>query len=148
MTDSTPRLPDTFAGSISEGTLNTRHLVPRYCEVISYVWPTHPTVERYSVLGAALDIIGQFTGDEAKDVADLLGVWECSAMQELCNDMFDALNDIAPEGTYFSSSEGDGASFGFWAIECELCGHPSLSHTRSDDGERCVECDCEGYDNA
>ncbi len=57
MTDSTPRLPDSFAGSISEGTLNTRHLVPRYCEVISYVWPTHPTVERYKVLGAALDII-------------------------------------------------------------------------------------------
>jgi len=32
----------------------------------------------------------------------------------LCQTLCDALNTIAPLGTYFGSSEGDGACFGFW----------------------------------
>ena len=35
----------------------------------------------------------------------------------LNEDIWNLLNDIAPEFSYFSSSEGDGASFGFWTNE-------------------------------
>lgn len=28
--------------------------------------------------------------------------------------LFDLMNDIAPEGSYFGASEGDGSCFGFW----------------------------------
>lgn len=127
MTD-TPRLPANFAGSISEGTLNARHLVPRYAEVLAYCWPTHELVERYRVLGAALQVVAEFTRDEPRDVADLLGVWECESMGYLLEGLFDALCEVAPEGTYFGASEGDGASFGFWPIDDEDEDEPDEAH--------------------
>lgn len=34
-------------------------------------------------------------------------------------DIFDLLNEIAPENTIFSAHEGDGSLFGFWIIETE-----------------------------
>ena len=34
--------------------------------------------------------------------------------EDVLADMFDALNDIAPEGTHFGAHPGDGADFGFW----------------------------------
>jgi hypothetical protein len=33
--------------------------------------------------------------------------------------VFDALNNVSPQGFYFGASEGDGACFGFWKAEEE-----------------------------
>jgi hypothetical protein len=38
----------------------------------------------------------------------------------LNEDLFNLLNEIAPEGCYFGSHEGDGSCFGFWFCEQEL----------------------------
>jgi len=40
---------------------------------------------------------------------------ECACL--LNEDVFDALNEAAPEGYWFGASEGDGACFGFWKCE-------------------------------
>lgn len=37
----------------------------------------------------------------------------------LLADLFDALNQVAPEGCYFGPSEGDGTDFSFWATKEE-----------------------------
>lgn len=42
----------------------------------------------------------------------------------IVDELFDLLNEIAPEGTYFGASEGDGADFGFWTVE-ESCKNES-----------------------
>ena len=36
------------------------------------------------------------------------------AASELTHDLFDALNDIAPDNHYFGAIEGDGSDYGFW----------------------------------
>lgn len=35
---------------------------------------------------------------------------------DVINDVFDVLNEYAPEGYYFGTLEGDGACFGFWPL--------------------------------
>lgn len=136
MSDS-PRLPAAYEGSISEGTMNPRHLVPRFVAVLESVQPRHERVEEYRVLWAAVQIIGQFTRDEPSDVADLLGLWESEQMGYLLEGLFDALNDVAPSGCSFGSSEGDGASYGFWRYE-----HPDTDDCPDDECSECGERDC------
>lgn len=41
---------------------------------------------------------------------------EEEASELLNEDIFNYLNDLAPDGYCFSSHEGDGACYGFWAV--------------------------------
>ncbi len=36
---------------------------------------------------------------------------------DLNDDLWDKMNDVAPEGEYFGAHPGDGASYGFWKSE-------------------------------
>jgi hypothetical protein len=141
-------LPASFIGSISEGTMRTEDLLPRFLNVLAQAEPEHSAVVEMRNVYAAATTLSESEGHiSPDDVLDLVGFWDSEHTSYLLNeDVFNALNEVAPEGTYFGSSEGDGASYGFWYSDCSDCGHSSEDHTRSDNGERCSECDCGEYD--
>jgi hypothetical protein len=80
-------------GTVSYGTLRPEDLIPVF-------------VNELRRLGhAATHFDAEWLVENPEDAAWLLA------------DLFDALNDVAPDGTYFGAHEGDGADFGFWRSE-------------------------------
>ena len=63
--------------------------------------------------------------------------WRSEDCSYLISDiLFEELNALAPEGYYFSCSDGDGACFGFWkSFTCPNCGRETF-----EDGE-CSHCE-------
>jgi len=45
--------------------------------------------------------------------------WDSEECADVLNDLFDRLNECAPEGYYFGAHPGDGSDFGFWEIDEE-----------------------------
>jgi len=66
----------------------------------------------------------------------------------LAEDLWNAMDDIAPEGCYFGASEGDGTDYGFWRtsedINCPECGAEFNEDDgyEASDGEMCCSDDC------
>src|ERR1700677_4439518 len=91
-------------GSIISATLREQDLIPAFEGVldIAGVEYDRPASVDKLLLDQAL------TDDEMEEVGFYLN-----------ETMFDLLNEIAPEGTYFGSHPGDGADFGFWEDEAE-----------------------------
>jgi len=119
-----PQLPDRFAGSISEGTLNPKHLIPRFVAILEQADPGHALVTEWRQVEGACRVLADYLRyDGAIDVADTLNLFESESVQWTLEGLFDALNEVAPAGTTFGASEGDGASFGFWRdLTCPECG--------------------------
>lgn len=66
------------------------------------------------------DLISAF-GPVLRDLAPAkwasLVVHQSSDLQEFVIKLIDTLDDLAPEGYYFGTIEGDGSDFGFWKEE-------------------------------
>jgi hypothetical protein len=112
------RLPQSYAGSISEGTLLTRDLLMRFMNVLQQADPSIECVREFKRVWDAATTLSTFTTleyDTAECVLEAIGFWDSAQAQWMLNEQaFDALNEVAPEGCFFGASEGDGASFGFW----------------------------------
>lgn len=94
--------------SVSHATLNPEHLIPAFTSFIFGDLKLSYDVVPYNVCILRLDVIH----DRIDYDSDYSQEW---AME----DLFDFLNTIAPEGTYFGSHLGDGSDFGFWEFEEE-----------------------------
>lgn len=93
---------------ISNGTLRAEDLLPRFMGILKDYAPEkfNEFIKGYPELDGwedFLDADWRIISDDTKMNAS--------------DELFGLLNDIAPEGTMFSSTEGDGADFGFWTVE-------------------------------
>jgi hypothetical protein len=91
-----------WIGSVISATLREQDLIPAFEGVldIADVEYDRPASVDKLLLSQAL------TDEEMEEVGFYLN-----------ETLFDLLNEIAPEGTFFGSHPGDGTDFGFWENE-------------------------------
>ena len=91
-----------WIGSVISATLREQDLIPAFEGVLDIAG------EEYDRPPAVDNLLSEqpLTDDEMEEVGFYLN-----------ETLFDLLNEIAPEGTFFGSHPGDGADFGFWESE-------------------------------
>jgi hypothetical protein len=103
---------------VSCDTLRSEDLLGKFCATLANFDGYVRTANRLQRKGnAALRTMARIERKIGYTNAVLNERWQ-QANDELSwivnEDLFDALNEAAPAGYYFSSQEGDGACFGFW----------------------------------
>jgi len=93
-------------GTCIEGTFRPQDLLPAFVNLIDFVAPA--VSAQIMVNGGA---IPAYAGED-----DDHPWWESEDCQFCIEEMFDTLNDYAPEGYYFGAHPGNGSDFGFWEI--------------------------------
>jgi len=100
-------------GSISTGTLRTQDLIPAFTYKMGEL--THDPVSNTSKYPT--EAMAKLW-DEAIHLIGTDQWWtldpEDSGVDDLLNDLTDALDELCPPFVYFGTLEGDGADFGFW----------------------------------
>ena len=100
-------------GSISTGTLRTEDLIPAFTYTMGEL--THDPVSNTSKYPT--EAMAKLW-DEAIHLIGTDQWWtldpEDSGVDDLLNDLTDALDELCPPFVYFGTLEGDGADFGFW----------------------------------
>lgn len=141
--------------SVSWGTMRSEDLIPKFLGVLKQYAP-----DNYDAYVKA-----------NPEVLDLKGM-DDETLGWVVDELFDELDKIAPEGTYFGAHPDDGADYGFWSVEeskqreakkseaygereaCPKCGskhiHDLKVSRNGDDLEADIACDDCGhtwYDN-
>lgn len=102
----------TTIGSVSTGTMLAEHLVPRFIDVLAEIdrSRSEELVELYAPELAILAGYHRVEGLINRDA-----YWD--RMGDILTELFDVLEEYAPEDCYFGSHPGDGADYGFWPSE-------------------------------
>ena len=97
-----PTQSTTYRGSVSHGTLRTCDLVAAFILFLEGEG-MDPQAD------ADISVPDEAWGDDAS------AFWDSEEADFLLHeDLFPAMDALAPEGVYFGSHEGDGADFGYW----------------------------------
>ncbi len=99
--------------SISHATMRNEDLIPTFLHYLFILNPdkAHQIWKSDAELLTAL--CDKNTGKEGA------AYWETDAAGEVCNQLFDELDAVAPTGFYFGANAGDGSDYGFWQSEEE-----------------------------
>lgn len=97
-----------FTGTVSRASMREEDLIPSFFSVLDEYWPERAVEieEDYAAEGWPHGS-GLILDEPFSDVQRELAPW-------LTVELFEALEEIAPEGHYFGCSEGDGSDYGFW----------------------------------
>lgn len=121
ITEQTKRTVD-FTGSASRNTMRVQDLVPKFLGVLAEYHP-----DAWNTITD--DIAEMINGRNASCVHDSINydefmsddsyaLWQSEEIGYILNeDIWDAMQEIAPDGFFFGAHPGDGADYGFWAIE-------------------------------
>jgi len=107
-------------GTVIWGTLRPQDLIPCFLDFIHHQdKPKYSelinSLEEAVTIGIVCHKDGYTTGIDTNDDDPWWHSVEASCF--LNEDLFGALNEMAPEGYYFGSSEGDGSDFGYWEVD-------------------------------
>lgn len=113
-----------FTGTISWKTMQPRDLVPSFMDILS----DYHKDEYNKILVDLNDLAKEMGFDSYDSVLELTRenpftgptyeFWQSEIMNYILNeDIWDAMNEIAPHGYHFGSSEGDGSDYGYWKVD-------------------------------
>jgi hypothetical protein len=102
-------------GSISHGTLLASDLIISFADELRLYAPDHDRVKE-------ADAVQTLWASGWTDIYD-----QSEQINELVNDLQDALNEYAPPYCYFGNTEGDGSDFGFWPCMEQIGELPRVS---------------------
>ena len=99
-------------GTVIRATLRPQDLLPAFLECLRF------TCERPDLATAINFAIPTDVTEALLNGEDSHPWWDSEECSFILNeDLFDLLNDFAPEGSYFGAHPGDGSDFGFWPVE-------------------------------
>lgn len=113
------RLDNKWRGAVvSSGTCRPEDLIPAFLKVLAEYPEAHQEFLESSGMLEFTQCGGDywepFLNGDTERLLELRGF--------MLDELFDALDEIAPEGCSFGSHEGDGACYGFWPVEdCAWC---------------------------
>jgi hypothetical protein len=99
----------TLEGTVIHGTMRTQDLIPAFLDALRDCAPA----EYEQLMACPFGTIPAYVFDDGDDSP----WWSSDDADSLLDELFDALNDAAPEGLYFGAHPGDGCDYGFWAVE-------------------------------
>lgn len=88
-----------FTGTISHATMRPQDLIPAFMDILREF---HPESAKASGI-----VIPDGLEDESP-------WWQSEEAMWTLEDLFDCLDEIAPDGYYFGAHPGDGCDYGFW----------------------------------
>jgi len=104
-----------FTGTVSRATMRTQDLVPAFVEVLEKHSPEH-----WYATKTAFTVEFNMVYREFLELPDDDPRWSSEALMYILNeDIWEAMQEIAPDGYYFGASKGDGSDYGYWRIEEE-----------------------------
>lgn len=118
-----------FTGTVIRATMRSQDLVPVFMDVLfRYYREAHDlaTDGIFDAFGLTYtELCGQ----------PLHAAWQSSEMGYLLHEtLWDAMDEIAPEGYYFGAHPGDGCDYGYWKVLdpneetcCQFCGRSDLT---------------------